>query len=84
LDWFFENYLRQPQLPVLTSRIENNTLRLQWQAPVGDEFPLAIEIELNPGEIKRFEIPKEGLNISLKNNQKPVVDPFNWLLFEKG
>jgi aminopeptidase N len=84
LDWFFENYLRQPLLPVLTSRIENNVLRLGWKAPVGEEFPMPIEVELNPGEFRIFQIPKEGLEIPLKNNQKPIVDPNNWLLFDKG
>ena len=84
LDWFFENYLRQPLLPVLTSRIENNVLRLGWKAPVGEEFPMPIEVELNPGEFRIFQIPKEGLEIPLKNNQKPIVDPNNWLIFDKG
>ena len=33
LDWFFEIYLRQPQLPVLYSLVEKGKLKLRWKTP---------------------------------------------------
>ncbi len=84
LDWFFEVYLRQAALPKLYSKIENQTLSLRWESPVPDmPFPMPVEVEL-AGRIRRIQVPAEGIAIPLGENDKPVVDPEAWLLFEAG
>ncbi len=83
LDWFFEVYVRQPKLPTLSSKIENKVLSLRWQSPTGEAFPMPVEIQIGDS-IKRVDIPAEGLKVPLKKGEKPVVDPNNWLLFDKG
>ncbi len=82
LDWFFEVYLRQPALPRLLSKIEHQTLSLRWESPIPDiPFPMPVEVEIN-GKKERFQIPAEGLILPLQKNDKPVVDPDGWLLFD--
>jgi len=84
LDWFFEVYLRQPALPKLFSKIENQTLSLRWESPLPEyAFPMPVEVEIN-GKKDRYQIPPEGLVLPLKKNDKPVVDPDGWLLFDFG
>lgn len=84
LDWFFEVYLRQAALPKLYSKIENQTLSLRWESPLpGMPFPMPVQVELD-GSIKRVQVPAEGITLPLRKNDKPVVDPEGWLLFEVG
>lgn len=81
LAWFFEVYLRQPQLPVLYSLVEKGKLTLRWKTPDNLPFPMPVDVKI--GEtIKRYEIPAEGLTIKLKKGDKPEVDPNRWLLME--
>ncbi len=82
LDWFFEVYLRQPALPKLFSRIENQTLTLRWESPVPEfPFPMPVEVEIGDQRL-RLQIPAAGITIPLGKNDKPVVDPDGWLLFD--
>ncbi len=83
LDWFFEVYLRQAALPKLYSKIENDTLRLSWQAPENLPFPMPIEVEIGKKR-QRIQIPPEGIVLPIGKNDKPVVDPDGWLLFDIG
>jgi len=79
LGWFFEVYLRQPALPVLKSRVKENTLTLDWEAPDGRPFPMPIEVEMG-GQVKRVQVPSSGLTLTIPPGIKPVVDPDGWLL----
>ncbi len=83
LDWFFEVYLRQPQLPVLRSRIEGNTLRLKWETPLDMKFPMPVDVQLGD-ETRRVDIPPGGVEMSFPAGVKPVVDPEDWVLKELG
>jgi aminopeptidase N len=84
LDWFFEVYLRQAALPKLYSKIENQTLSLRWESPVGEmPFPMPVEVEID-GKRQRIQIPADGITLKLGKKDKPVVDPDGWLLFEIG
>ena len=81
LDWFFEVFLRQPELPVLYSMIEKGKLKLRWKSPHNLPFPMPVEVKIGE-EVKRYDIPPEGLIIDLKKGEKPEVDPDHWLLME--
>ncbi len=81
LDWFFEVYLRQPELPVLYSLVENGTLKIRWKSPENLPFPMPVEVKIG-NEVIRYDIPAEGFTIKLKKGDKPEVDPDHWLLME--
>ncbi|MBK7870354.1 MAG: M1 family metallopeptidase [Saprospiraceae bacterium] len=84
LDWFFEVYLRQSQLPKLYSKIENGKLNLRWESPVKDmPFLMPVEIEIG-NKRQRIQIPAEGVTIPIGKIDKPIIDPDGWLLFEIG
>lgn len=83
LDWFFEVYLRQPKLPKLFSKIENNKLTLRWESPVDMPFPMPVEVEIGK-QRQRVQVPAEGITLAIGKNDKPVIDPDGWLLFEIG
>ena len=79
LDWFFEVYLRQPQLPTLLSRVENGKIRLQWQTPEDLPFHMPVDVLIGD-ELKRVEVDQKGVEIPFQPGQKPEVDPDKWIL----
>lgn len=81
LDWFFDLYLRQPKLPVLHSRIDDNNLRLYWETPDGLPCRMPVPVALD-GDLLRLEISREGVTVPLREGQQPEVDPQRWLLME--
>lgn len=81
LDWFFDVYVRQPKVPKLYSSVEKGVLKLKWESPDDLPFPMPVEVKINH-EIKRYDIPKEGLIIPLKKGEKPEVDPHRWVLMD--
>lgn len=81
LAWFFEVYLRQPQLPVLYSRVEGDQLTLKWEVPGGIDFRMPIDVQMGD-EMLRVVIPDQGLSLPIPNGVKPVVDPEGWVLLD--
>ncbi len=81
LDWFFDLYLRQPALPTLFSTVEGQELSLRWETPEELPFPMPVQVELG-GSLIRIDIPEEGVVIPLEEGQRPVVDPYRWLLMK--
>jgi aminopeptidase N len=83
LDWFFEVYLRQPKLPRLISRVQDNQISLRWESPVDLPFPMPVEVRIGD-KTERVEIPKEGTVLTFPKGEKPEVDPDKWVLMEVG
>ena len=81
LDWFFELYLRQPELPVLHSAIEGKTMRLYWETPDDLPFPMPVPVELG-GRVQNVEIPETGVTIALDEDRQAVLDPQRWVLMD--
>ncbi|MDQ3804972.1 MAG: M1 family metallopeptidase [Acidobacteriota bacterium] len=82
LDWFFEVYLRQPQLPRLVSEVKGDTLTLRWDTPGGLAFPMPVTVKLGE-RTQKLEVSTAPVTIPL-GGQQPVVDPENWLLMRKS
>jgi hypothetical protein len=81
LDWFFEVYLRQRELPELSVDIHGQKLTLAWEAPEGMEFPMPIEIGL--GQMRqRVEVPADGVVLDLEPGITPSIDPDRWVLLD--
>jgi aminopeptidase N len=81
LAWFFDLYLRQPQLPKLVSKIEGQQLSLHWETPQDLPFMLPIEVKIN-GKIQRIDLGKTTITLSFNPGDKPEVDPNRWGLYD--
>ncbi len=79
LDWFFEAYLRQPDLPKLVSEKEGETLRLRWETPNGLFFPMPVEVRIG-NESKRIAMPEGHTTITLPKDANAEIDPQKWIL----
>lgn len=84
LDWFFEVYLRQPDLPKLVDlKIKGShsgrIINLRWETPNNLPFPMPIDIEVN-GEIKRINMKDGEAKVDWNNKDLYKVDPKGWIL----
>lgn len=79
LDWFFELYLRQPQLPLLHEEIRGGELHLRWDVPEGYSFELPVEIEVN-GERKRVDMDGGSAVLSIPDGADVRTDPYHRIL----
>lgn len=80
-NWFFDLYLRQPELPRLVSRREGEKILLEWDTPEGYPFPMPVEIEVD-GEIHRVDMPEGRAELSAVIFGEGLIDPRMWLLKE--
>lgn len=78
LDWFWEVYLRQAQLPELHYKKETNRITLWWKTENNIPFPLPVEVEV-AGKLKRIELPNGNCELIIPDNGKVVIDPNHWL-----
>lgn len=81
LDWFFEVYLRQPELPVLTSKQKGKDLLLEWESPTGASFPMPVEVQLGT-EYVRVECPDGKGRVEIGKHSFFLVDPRDRVLRE--
>ncbi len=81
LDWFFELYLRQPQLPKLIAEKQPNQLVLRWETPNNLPFPMPVDVEIG-GAIKRVEMTGNTATIPLPTDAKYEIDPHGWVLMK--
>jgi aminopeptidase N len=79
LGWFFEAYLRQPELPKLITQRTGNQLMLRWDTPDNLPFPMPVEVQMGSAT-KRYEMPQGNVVIPLEPGQSFTVDPKNWIL----
>lgn len=81
LGWFFDVYLRQPQLPKLVSKVEGQQISLHWETPQNLPFSFPVEVKIN-GKIQRVDLGKETITLSFNPGDKPEVDPDRWGLYD--
>jgi len=81
LDWFFEVYLRQPDLPRLSSSRSGNSLELAWEVPGDLAFPMPIEV-LVGSETHRVDMPGGNGALFVPSGARVEIDPLNWVLKE--
>lgn len=79
LDWLFEVYLRQPELPVLHARRQGGLVRLRWEVPGDLSFPMPIEVRIG-GETVTL-VPENGrLAFEVDPSVEVEADPNRWIL----
>lgn len=81
LSWFFEVYVRQPELPRLRFRREGGELTLWWETPGDLPFPMPVEIAEPGGEAVRLEMTAGRATVAWPADRAdPVIDPHGRLL----
>jgi len=77
-DWFFNAYLYEASLPVLTQVREPSRLTLSWTTPAG-VFPMPIEVEVD-GRVRLVEMRNGRGTVDVRPGSVIVVDPANKVL----
>jgi len=76
LSWFFEVYLRQPELPRLRQSRQGDALTLWWETPDDLPFPMPVEIVGAAGELIRIGMEEGRVTLPWPAGlADPVVDP---------
>ena len=79
LKWFFEVYLRQPQLPKLVAETSANQLNLHWETPNNLPFPMPVEVKIGD-KIERVEMKDGKGSLPIPQDAKFEIDPNGWVL----
>jgi aminopeptidase N len=83
LDWFFEVYLRQPELPKLTyEQVEGTggmSVNFKWETPNNMPFNMPIEVKVGD-EMKRVTVKDNFGWIPIQKGQELSVDPNGLIL----
>lgn len=77
LDWFFDTYLRQPALPVLTVEQRDGILELSWESPIPGAFPMPVPVQVGD-ELIRVDCPEGKGSVEI-GEAEFEVDPEGWL-----
>ena len=77
-DWFFNAYLYEASLPVLTQTRDGDRLNLAWSTPAG-VFPMPVEVEVN-GTVRTVEMRDGRGSIDTPRGAIVIVDPENKVL----
>jgi len=83
LDWFFNVYLYQADLPSLRILKQGNKLRLRWNVRSRAGFPMPIDIQLGD-KIKRIKMTNGRATVNFDDGIEPKIDPDKWILMEKN
>lgn len=81
LGWFFDLYLRQPQVPRLKLRRDGAMLHLTWDTP--DDLPFPMPVPVRVGDtLHRVEMPGGRGQVEVAGAEY-TVDPDWWLLMDR-
>lgn len=80
LDWFFEMYLRQTELPDLYSKQDDKYLTLEWKTPDDLYWPMPVEVKVD-GRMYIADLSKGPGKIKVKKKSQVSIDPNGWLMF---
>jgi len=91
LGWFFDVYLRQPELPRLKTSWRplpsapggpgGGQLRLEWELPTGGAFPLKVPVRIGPPDQRQIITLVAGPDqVYELAGAEPEIDPELWLL----
>lgn len=72
--WLFDVYLKQAQLPLLKTTVDEDQVSLAWETPQNLPFPMPIPVSVN-GEIRVIKVPVGGVTFDIPENAKILVDP---------
>jgi aminopeptidase N len=79
LDWFFDVYLREADLPELIETREGGRLTLKWKTPKNKPFPLPVEVAID-GNVQTLAMTGGSDSIAVPMGAHVVVDPASRIL----
>jgi len=80
LDWFFEVYLRQPELPVLHATRRAGFVRLEWRVPEGLKFPMPIDMNIGGDRVTLVPGERGVISFEVDDFVEVEADPDEWIL----
>lgn len=78
-DWFFQTYLYEAGLPVLSQVRQGDQLTLTWTTDGGGDFPMPVEVEVD-GALQTVPVPDGSATITVPVGATVLIDPQNKLL----
>ncbi len=79
LDWFFEVYLRQPELPRLVAETAGDRLTLRWQVPGDLPFPMPVDVHRG-SDVTRLDMTGGRGELESATGTEVEIDPDFWIL----
>jgi aminopeptidase N len=79
LEWFFEVYVRQRELPRLVVDRADAAVMLRWEAPAGLPFAMPVDVAID-GVVRRVELPDGQARIEVGPESAVEIDPQAWVL----
>jgi aminopeptidase N len=74
LAWLFDVYLRERDLPRLTTERDDTTLTLRWEVPGERPFPMPVPVEVD-GAITVVPMPSGAGSLAVPAGAHVIVDP---------
>ena len=78
-DWFFQAYLYEAGLPILSQMRQGDQLTLAWTTDGGGDFPMPVEVEID-GRRQTVAIPDGRATLTVPVGATVLIDPDNKLL----
>jgi aminopeptidase N len=79
LDWLFEVYLRQAELPGLNVTRAGHRVVLEWNVPRNMSFPMPVEVRIN-NELTTLMPENNRISFEIPESASLEVDPNHWIL----
>lgn len=79
LDWFFQAYLYQKELPELQATRTGNTLQLAWKTDKDTPFPMPVEVQVGNQLVKLAMTDGRG-SVDLQAGTSYTLDPHSKVL----
>ncbi|PKD42422.1 M1 family metallopeptidase [Rhodohalobacter barkolensis] len=81
LDWLFEVYLRQAELPALNITRAGLQVVMEWDVPNGIDFPMPVEVRIN-NEMVTLVPENNRITLEIPESADMEADPNHWILKE--
>jgi aminopeptidase N len=81
LDWIFEVYAYQAELPKLIYEKEEKTITLSWDVPNDLYFPMPVQVRVDK-KMYKLELKRGPGQLRVKKNSDIEIDPNGWLMFD--
>jgi len=81
IDWLFETYLRQAELPALNITRAGHQVMMEWNVPGDINFKMPVEVRIN-NELTTLMPENNRISFEIPESASLEVDPNHWILKE--
>ena len=81
LNWLFEMYGYQKDLPKLTYERGKDYVMIGWDLPKGTDFPMPVEVKVDK-KMYKLDLKRGPARVKAKSKSEVTIDPNGWLMFE--